>query len=71
MKHIHTEEYKNIIRKLKQARISAGFNQEEVAKALNKPQSYISKIENCERRLDILEAKKFCELYKIRIESLI
>jgi len=63
-KAIYLKEYKQIAEKLKQARILAGLTQKEVAKKLNKPQSYISKVERGEQRIDIIELKLFAELYK-------
>lgn len=60
---IHTNEYHKIIDRLKQARIDAGLTQKEVAKKIKKYQSYVSKIEAGEQRVDILEMKKFAELY--------
>lgn len=65
MSNIHLPEYKEIIDRFIAARLKAGLTQQQVAKALKKPQSYISKIENCERRLDVLEAKWLEKLYKI------
>jgi len=38
---------------LKKARLDVGLKQENVAVKLKKPQSYISKIERGERRIDI------------------
>ena len=61
---LRTKEYGEIIEKLRQARYDAGFTQVEVAKKLKRPQSYLSKVEAGEQRLDILELKKFAELYK-------
>ncbi len=63
-KSIYSKDYKKIIKRLKTARIEAGLSQQEVADKLNKPQSYISKIESGERRLDVAEMKKFAEIYK-------
>ncbi len=63
-KSVYSKEYKDIIERLKTARIEAGFSQQEVADKLGKPQSYISKIESGERRLDVAEMKKFAQLYK-------
>jgi len=63
-KSIYSKEYKEIIKRLKGARIEAGLTQQEVANKLGKPQSYISKIESGERRLDVAEMKKFTEIYK-------
>ncbi len=61
---IRSSEYKEVINKLKAARIAAGLSQEEVAKKLGKSQSYISKVEAGEQRIDILELKRFADLYK-------
>ena len=63
-KSVYSKEYKDIIERLKTARIEAGFSQQEIANKLGKPQSYISKIESGERRLDVAEMKKFAQLYK-------
>jgi len=63
-KSIFTKDYKEIINRLKQARIDAGLSQQAVAAQLGKPQSYVSKIESGERRLDVVEIKKFAEIYK-------
>lgn len=63
-KSIYTKEYKNVIGKLKKARLEAGLKQAEVAKKLAEPQSYISKIEQGERRVDILELKQLAKIYK-------
>lgn len=69
MTSLHTKDYKDLISRLKQARIKAGFTQKEIADILNKPQSYISKIESCQRRLDILELKELCKIYQVKPES--
>lgn len=63
-KSVYTKDYEEIINRLKRARIDAGFSQQVVADKLGKPQSYISKIESGERRLDVAEIKKFAEVYK-------
>jgi len=62
-KSIYTKDYKEIINRLKQARIDAGLSQQAVADKFDKPQSYISKIESGERRLDVAEMKKFAVIY--------
>lgn len=70
-KSIYTKEYKKVIEKLKKARLEAGLKQAEVAKKLNKPQSYISKIERGERRIDIVELKKLAVIYKKNLDFFI
>ena len=71
MKTIYSKEYKAILQKLKKARKKSGLTQTEIAKKLGKPQSFISKIENGERRLDIIELKKMLKLYKIDIKDIL
>ena len=43
----------------------------EVAKKVKRPQSYISRVESGEYRLDILEVKKFAKIYKKSVEYFI
>jgi transcriptional regulator with XRE-family HTH domain len=45
---------------LREVRKEAGLTQAEVAAALRRPQSYISKYESGERRLDVLELQTVC-----------
>ena len=63
-KSIYSEEYKSIIKRLKIARVEAGLKQGDVASRLNKPQSYISKIERGERRVDAAELKELAIILK-------
>lgn len=67
-KSVYTKDYKEIINRLKQARIEVGLSQQAIANKLGKPQSYISKIESGERRLDVAEMKKFSEIYKKSVD---
>ena len=54
--------YVELMEHLREERERLGLSQHDVAEALRMSQSDLSKIENCERRLDILE---FCELLKV------
>ncbi|MBI4369206.1 MAG: helix-turn-helix transcriptional regulator [Elusimicrobia bacterium] len=62
-KTIYTKEYRILLEKLRQARIKAGLTQSEVAHQLKKPQSFVSKCEAGERRIDPIELQKFAGLY--------
>lgn len=63
-KTIYSKEQIFLVERLKKARLSAGVDQKEAAKALNKSQSYISKIESGQRRIDIVQLKKFAKIYE-------
>jgi transcriptional regulator with XRE-family HTH domain len=69
MKSVYSKEYQGILLKLKKARRKAGLTQVDIAKQLDKPQSFVSKIENGERRLDVIELKQIARLYKINAKD--
>jgi len=56
---------------LKEMRINSGLRQADVAIALGVQQSMVSKYEVGERRLDILEIRRLCKLFKISLEDFI
>jgi len=56
--------YKLFLKRLRQARLEAGLRQEEVARKLNRPQSFVSKIESGERRVDVVELEDLSRLYR-------
>jgi len=70
-KSIYSKEYRKMVEQLKKARQEAGLKQADVAKKLNKPQSFVSKVERGERRLDIAELKQFADIYKKPLDFLI
>lgn len=70
-KSIRTKEYQSFAQKLKKARVQAGLTQVQVSKQLRRPQSYISKAEAGEQRLDIVELGKFARLYKKNLDYFI
>ena len=65
---IYSSRYQTFLEKLKQARLDAGLNQISVAQALGKHQSYVSKCETGERRVDFVELLEFAAIYKKPIE---
>jgi transcriptional regulator with XRE-family HTH domain len=54
-KSVFTKEYERLRKLLVHARHSAGLSQIDLAKKLSRPQSYVSKYERGERRLDVIE----------------
>ncbi|MGA4196592.1 helix-turn-helix domain-containing protein [Ralstonia nicotianae] len=59
-KSIYAEEYRLFLAALRAARESAGLTQVEVASRLNETQSFVSKCERGERRLDVIELRNWC-----------
>ena len=55
--------YRRFLERLAEARHAAALTQAEVAKKLRKPQSYVSKCETGERRVDVIELAEFAALY--------
>lgn len=56
-----SERYKALLSLLAKARADSGINQAEVARKLGVPQSYVSKVESGERRLDVVEFIRLAE----------
>jgi len=68
---IYTYEYKKFLKNLRKARLDSGLTQIDVAKKLNQHQSYISKCESGERRVDVVELMKFAKVYNKPIKFFI
>lgn len=52
---VNSPSYKAALSRMIEARKAAGLTQRDVAKAIGKPPSFIAKIEQGERRLDLVE----------------
>ena len=63
-KTIYSKDHGYLVEQLKRARIEAGLDQGGVAKILGKTQSFISKIEAGQRRIDVVQLKEFAKVYK-------
>lgn len=64
-------EYQRFLARLRAAREGAGLTQVEVAKRLRVPQSFVSKCESGERRVDVVELGAFARLYRKPIQYFI
>ena len=61
---VHSSGYQYLLRRLRDARVAAGLTQVEVAKALGRQQSYVTKCELGERRIDPIDLQRFARLYR-------
>lgn len=60
-KSIFSKNYDVFLQHLRQARKRAGLTQEQLASRLGQTQSFVSKCERGERRLDLVEVREFCQ----------
>jgi transcriptional regulator with XRE-family HTH domain len=70
-KSVFSTSYNQLLRKLVEARKAAGLTQTQVALMLKRPQSFVSKVENGERRIDVIELLEIARVYKISAPMLI
>ena len=62
MNRLPARAYPELSRLLQEARKDAGMTQQQTATVLGKPQSYVSKYEQGERRLDLIEFIEICSV---------
>ncbi len=60
----HAPAYRRFLVRLRRARTEAGLTQTEVARRVRKPQSFVSKCESGERRVDVVELADLARLYR-------
>lgn len=56
---------------LRKARVEADLTQSQVADRLGQPQSYVSKYESGEQRLDLIELEAVCEAVGIPLDEFV
>jgi len=70
-KSIYSFEQKELLRLLREKRKAAGFSQSEVAKRLGRSQSFVSKYESGELRLDLVELSSVCRALGLSLSSFV
>ena len=71
MKAISDPRYLEMIALLRAAREAHGVTQTRLAEMIGKPQSFIAKVETCERRIDLIETMTICSTLGISLKVLI
>ena len=64
-KSVHTDEYRELMRWLKQARQDGGLTMDAAAAKVQKPSSWVAKTECGERRLDVVEFVRYCHALQV------
>lgn len=71
MRAVYDPHYIEFIARLRTARKAKNYAQAELAELLNKPQSFVSKVETCERRIDAIEAARWCAVLGVSLEEIL
>jgi transcriptional regulator with XRE-family HTH domain len=68
---IHTPKYKKFRNLLIENRKAANLTQVQLAEKLGRPQSFVSKIESGERRLDVIEFIEWCDAVGCQADKIV
>lgn len=70
-KSIHSAQYALFLKVFRQTRRRAGLTQVELAKRVGETQSFISKCERGERRIDVVELRAFCRAFGVGLKQFV
>jgi len=70
-KSITSPEYAQFLKTLRETRERAGLTQIDMAERLNETQSFVSKCERGERRIDVVELHAFCQAMGITLKQFV
>ena len=70
-KSVFTREYDVLRKLLREVREQANVTQVELAERIGETQSYVSKCERGERRLDLVQLRTFCRALGISVTSFV
>jgi len=70
-KSLHSRHYRALLIELRAARTERGITQVELAARLDATQSFVSKCERGERRLDVAELRLWCKALGIRTANFV
>lgn len=71
MTGVHDPLYIELITRLRNARKAQGLSQSQLGEKIGKDQTFISKVETCERRLDAIETVRWCVALGVRLEDVL
>jgi transcriptional regulator with XRE-family HTH domain len=68
-KKIYIAQRSRLVSLLREIRIEVGLTQMELAVLIERDQTFVSKYESGQRRLDVLEAREICQAIGITLEE--
>ena len=63
--------YKLFLSQLRETRLAAGLTQQDLARRLGQSQSFVSKCERGERRVDVIELRAFCLAFGVSFPTFV
>jgi transcriptional regulator with XRE-family HTH domain len=70
-KSIHSAEYAVFLRLFRETRRRAGLTQIDLAQRVGQTQSFVSKCERGERRIDVVELRTFCRAFGLNLKQFV
>jgi transcriptional regulator with XRE-family HTH domain len=70
-KQIYTAQRGYLVGLLREMRIEAGLTQIDLAAHIEKDQTYVSRYESGQRKLDVLEVREICQAIGITLEEFV
>ncbi len=65
IKEIENSKYEHLVKWLKQSRLDKNLTIRDLALLINEPFQFVSKVENCQRRLNVYEYVQYCYALEI------
>jgi transcriptional regulator with XRE-family HTH domain len=70
-KSIHSARYVVFLKVLREARERAGLTQVQLARKIGETQTFVSKCERGERRVDVIELRAFCQAFGLNLKQFV
>ena len=70
-KSIHSARYAVLLKVLREARERASLTQEQLARKIGETQTFVSKCERGERRVDVTELRTFCQAFGLNLTKFV
>ena len=70
-KSIHSTRYAVFLKVLREGRERAGLTQVQLAKKIGEMQTFVSKCERGERRVDVVELRTFCRAFGMDLKQFV
>lgn len=70
-KSIHSAGYAVFLKVLREERERAGLTQVQLARKIRETQTFVSKCERGERRIDVIELRTFCRAFGLSLKQFV